>query len=138
MPYRQGRGRSIDRSRPWYVQLRPTRLVLFMLLVCLLALPIAVHAVAELLLSPVLQRLQQPEDVIVLAATLVVAELLPIQISRAGRTDEVTISTTFALALAVSAPLGVVVLAQALPLVLDDLRRGKDALRRCSTSRSTR
>ena len=129
MPYRQGRGRSIDRSRPWYVQMRPTRLVLFMLLVCLLALPVAVHAVAELLLSPVLQRLHQPEDVIVLAATLTVAELLPIQISRAGRTDEVTISTTFALALAVSAPLGVVVLAQALPLVLDDLRRGKDALR---------
>ena len=62
----------------------------------------------------------------VLVAGLVVGELMPISISRQGRSsDEVTISTTFALALLIVAPLGVVVLAQSIPLVLDDVRRGK-------------
>ena len=120
------RGRSSDRSRLWRNRLRPTRLVLFMVGTCVLGLPIAAQAVVALLLNPLHDH---PLDLAVLVATLVVAELLPIRISRAARTDEITISSTFALALAVSAPLGLVVLAQGLPTIIDDLRRGKDPLR---------
>ena len=123
---RHSRGRSSDRSRLWRNRLRPTPLVLFMVATCLLGLPIAGHAVGALLLSP---PLDHPLDLALLVATLVLAELLPIRISRASRTDEITISSTFALALAVSAPLGLVVLAQGLPTIIDDLRRGKDPLR---------
>ncbi|MGZ6826244.1 MAG: putative bifunctional diguanylate cyclase/phosphodiesterase, partial [Mycobacteriales bacterium] len=62
-----------------------------------------------------------------LTAALFVGELLPIQIVRNGRhSDEITISTTFALALILVAPLGVAVVAQAVPLVIDDVRRRKD------------
>ena len=91
--------------------------------VSLLGLPLAVWAVADYLrtgssLDPALLAL--------LVAVLVAGELLPIHIARPGRrTDEITISTTFALALLFVAPLGVVVLAQSVPLVIDDLRRRK-------------
>jgi len=105
---------------------RPTGLVVYMLLVCAAGIPVASYAVMRLFTTA---HLDQPADVTVLVAALVVSELLPIHISRSGRTDEITISSTFALALSVVAPLGVVVLAQGLPLVLDDLRRGKDPLR---------
>ncbi|MCW2615455.1 MAG: hypothetical protein JWN08_2449 [Frankiales bacterium] len=46
---------------------------------------------------------------------LAVGELLPIQIARnGGRSDEITIATTFALALVLVAPLGLAVVAQSL------------------------
>ncbi len=65
-------------------------------------------------------------QVLLLAAVLAVGELLPIEVSRRGRSsDEITISSTFALALILVAPLAVAIGAQALPLVVDDLRRGK-------------
>src|SRR5690348_11406490 len=65
-------------------------------------------------------------ELVVLALALVVGELLPIEVARHGRrTDEITISSTVALAMIFVAPLGCVILAQAAPLVLDDLRRGK-------------
>ncbi len=100
-----------------------SRLRIYMTAVSLLGLPIALWACLDFArtgttLDPALLGL--------LIAVLVAGELLPIHISRPGRrTDEITISTTFALALLFIAPLGVVLLAQALPLMVDDLRRRK-------------
>ena len=122
----QGRGRSSDRSRPWYAPIRVTKLVLFMLLVCAAGLPLAAQSLVRLVTHP---ELPHPASIAVLVAAMLLGELLPIHISRPGRTGEVTVSSTFALALAVCAPLGIAVLAQGLPLVVDDLRRGKDPLR---------
>jgi diguanylate cyclase (GGDEF)-like protein len=57
---------------------------------------------------------------------VVIGEMLPIEFARRGRpTDEVTISTMFVLALVLAAPLWVALVAQALPLVVDDLKRRK-------------
>ena len=67
-----------------------------------------------------------------LVAVVILGELLPIQIVRRGRkSDEITISSTFALALVLVAPLSIAVLAQSLPLVADDLRKGKPWYRAC-------
>jgi diguanylate cyclase (GGDEF)-like protein len=64
--------------------------------------------------------------IIVLAIGVVLGELFPIEIARNGkRSDEVTVSSTLALALVIIAPLHWAVLAQAVPLIVDDLRRGK-------------
>jgi diguanylate cyclase (GGDEF)-like protein len=104
-------------------RLRFSRLEAYMALVCLAGLPLAVWTLLQLRTAEV------GDDVAVLAVlvvVLVVGELLPIEVSRRGRiSDEITISTTFALALVFIAPLGLVVLAQALPLVFDDVRRRK-------------
>lgn len=100
-----------------------TRLGILMAVVSLAGLPLASWAVVDLLRSGL------GIDVVLLSAlvlVLVIGELIPIEISRRGRvSDEITISTTFALALLFLAPLGWVVLAQALPLIFDDLRRKK-------------
>jgi diguanylate cyclase (GGDEF)-like protein len=62
----------------------------------------------------------------IFVCALVVGELMPIEVARHGRSsDEITISSTVALALVFVAPLGCVMLAQAIPLVFDDIRRGK-------------
>ncbi len=91
--------------------------------VSLLGLPLAVWAVADYLRTG---STPDPALLALLVAVLVVGELLPIHIARPGRrTDEITISTAFALALLFVAPLGVAVLAQSVPLVIDDLRRRK-------------
>ena len=102
---------------------RRTRLGWFLVAIYALALPLAaVFAVASLQ-APV-ERSAVQIGVLVLA--LMVGELLPIRISHRGRpSDEITVSSTFALALVVTAPLGIAVLAQSLPLLFDDLRRGK-------------
>ena len=98
-------------------------LALYMLVVTVLGLPLTAWAVGD----AVAVGTTMPLLVIgLMVVGLVVGELLPISISRDGRSsDEITISTTFALALLLVAPLGLVIAAQALPLVLDDLRRHK-------------
>ena len=104
-------------------RLHPTPLGLYMLAVSVVGLPLAVWSVLRLGdAAPDVSYL----TLLVLVVALVAGELMPIEISRRGRvSDEITISTTFALALLLIAPLGVVVLAQAVPLVTDDVRRRK-------------
>ena len=98
-------------------------LAVFMLLTCVLGLPLAAWTVVELLRTPLDVGIA---NIVLLVAVLVVGELLPITIPRRGRaSDEITISTTFAVALLLVAPIGLVVLAQALPMVFDDCRRRK-------------
>ena len=95
----------------------------FMLLIGLIGLPLAVWSVLELARTPLDVGLT---NLAVLVVVLVGGELLPITIPRQGRdSDEITISTTFAIALLLIAPIGLVVLAQALPMAFDDFRRRK-------------
>ncbi len=95
----------------------------FMLVITVLGLPLAAVLLGEGLTSPVLPS---PATLAVLVVALVFGELLPIQIARNGRrSDEITISTTFAIALLLVAPLGLVIVAQAIPMIFDDLRRRK-------------
>jgi len=64
--------------------------------------------------------------VVLLALGVAFGELVPIEIARKGRQiDQLTISTTLALALVLIGPLGWAIVAQSVPLVIDDLRRGK-------------
>ena len=117
-----GQAAGVARARP-AVWGRLHRLDAYMALVCLAGLPLALWTLVRL---PGTVLVDDLAVLVVLGLVLVVGELLPIEVSRRGRvSDEITISTTFALALVFVAPLGVVVLAQALPLVFDDLRRRK-------------
>ena len=62
---------------------------------------------------------------ILLAVALVPAEMLPIVLNRRGKdTDSITMSTTYAFALLLCAPLLFAVLAQCVAVAVDDLRRG--------------
>jgi diguanylate cyclase (GGDEF)-like protein len=68
--------------------------------------------------------------VVVLAAVLVIGELRPIRISHGdGSVDQVTISSSFSLALVLQGPLLFAVGAQAIATLLDDVRQRKDARR---------
>jgi diguanylate cyclase (GGDEF)-like protein len=65
-------------------------------------------------------------SLVALALVVIAGEMMPIEFARRGRpSDEVTISTTFVLAMVFSAPLGLALAAQAAPLVMDDIRRRK-------------
>jgi len=102
---------------------RTSGLGLFMLVVSLIGLPLAAWSVVELVGTRLVVAIP---NLALLVVVLVVGELLPITIPRQGRSsDEITISTTFAVALLLIAPIGLVVLAQALPMVVDDFRRRK-------------
>lgn len=110
----------VTRVRSWASPLN-----LYLSTVSVVGVPVAVWAVA----ASVRDASDGPYASLLVATLVVVlaiGEFLPIHVSRKGRrTDEITISSTFAFALVLIAPLGLVVLAQTLPLVLDDLRRGK-------------
>ena len=68
--------------------------------------------------------------VVVLAAVLVIGELRPIRISHGdGSVDQVTISSSFSLALVLQGPLLFAVGAQAIATLLDDVRQRKDLRR---------
>lgn len=68
--------------------------------------------------------------VVALAVVLVLGELRPIRISHGdGSVDEVTISSSFSLALIIAGPLLVAVVAQIIATFVDDARRGKDVKR---------
>ncbi len=102
---------------------RRAGLGVFLVAVYALSLPLAVWFAVGSLQTPVERSVVQ---IGALVLALMVGELLPIRISQRGRhMDEITVSSTFALALVVTGPLGIAVLAQSLPLVVDDLRRGK-------------
>ena len=68
--------------------------------------------------------------VLVLGAVLIVGELRPIRISHGdGSVDQVTISSSFSLALVLTGPLIAAVGAQAIATLLDDVRQRKDLRR---------
>jgi diguanylate cyclase (GGDEF)-like protein len=68
--------------------------------------------------------------VVVLAAVLVIGELRPIRISHGdGSVDQVTISSSFSLALVLQGPLFFAVGAQAIATLFDDVRQRKDLRR---------
>ena len=68
--------------------------------------------------------------VLVLAAVLIVGELRPIRISHGdGSVDQVTISSSFSLALVLTGPLVAALGAQAIATLADDLRQRKDMRR---------
>jgi diguanylate cyclase (GGDEF)-like protein len=122
MAYVTSRGRSLSRLVT-YVRRRVSRLGLFMALVMVVGIPIAAWLIAEL---PRARWTYDHKALIILVLALVIGELMPIEVARQGRhSDEITISSTVALALAFVAPLGCAVVAQAIPLVIDDIRRGK-------------
>jgi predicted signal transduction protein with EAL and GGDEF domain len=102
--------------------MRP-RLGAYMVVVVVAGLPLAAWLVAALRTTTATVG---AAGLVVLLVLLVVGELVPIVVARHGRqSDEITISSTVALAMLFVAPLGYAVLAQAIPLVVDDLRRGK-------------
>src|SRR5665213_3053210 len=69
-------------------------------------------------------------SVFVLAAVLIIGELRPIRISHGdGSVDQVTISSSFSLALVLTGPLIAAVGAQAIATLLDDVRQRKDLRR---------
>ena len=64
-----------------------------------------------------------------LAVAVVVGELRPIVVPRGDSTDEITVSTTLALVLALLGPLWLAVLAQMVGVALEDLRVRKDLVK---------
>ena len=110
-------------ARSWLRALvRLSALDRFMLVVSLLGLPTALWLCLQV-------RAFDADElglVGLLVAVVLLSELLPIQLVRRGRkSDEITISSAFALALVLVAPLSIAVIAQSLPVVVDDLRKGK-------------
>lgn len=68
--------------------------------------------------------------VLLLLAGIVVGEFVQVEVAlREGGSCALTLSTTFAVAAIFVAPLGLVILAQIIPLVVDDLKRGKHWLK---------
>jgi len=69
-------------------------------------------------------------EMVVLALALLVGELRPVKVARGEEgDDEITISSTFAMALVITGPLAVAVGAQLGAALFDDLRRRKPAKR---------
>lgn len=69
-------------------------------------------------------------SVLVLAVVLIVGELRPIRISHGdGSVDQVTISSSFSLALVLTGPLVAALAAQSIATLADDLRQRKDLRR---------
>ena len=85
------------------------------------------------LLGPVLgpdgQSAVPPLTYAFLAVAVVVGELRPIVVPRGDSTDEITVSTTLALVLALLGPLWLAVLAQLVGVALEDLRVRKDLVK---------
>ncbi|WP_380169169.1 putative bifunctional diguanylate cyclase/phosphodiesterase [Jannaschia sp. R86511] len=75
---------------------------------------------------PFAQLAHEPAPLLVLMGCLVLGELFPIPVARGdATTSNVTISTTFAVALIVLGPLSLVLLAHLVAVFLDDLRGGR-------------
>jgi diguanylate cyclase (GGDEF)-like protein len=66
----------------------------------------------------------RPEVVLPLVLVLMLGEVFPIVVSREEQTDEVSISSTVGLALVFVAPIGIVLVAQSLGLIIDEVVRG--------------
>src|SRR3954453_20562991 len=85
---------------------------------------LAVGAVAS---TAVLTRsLHVTSTMLVLSLALILGELRPVKIARGEEgDDEITISSTFAMALLMTAPLAVALIAQICAVLIDDVRRRK-------------
>ena len=103
---------------------RPSRLNLYVTAVVTTGLAV----LADVLVRVVVQGVHLPDLVaVVLCGLMVVGESQPIVISRGDDDlDEVTISATFILAIAVLGPAWLLIPMQVLSVGLDDLRKGKD------------
>src|SRR4051794_24267315 len=95
----------------------------FVLAVCLAGAGMAVTLVlSALTFAPV----HLTRAMLVLSLALVLGELRPVKVARGEQgDDEITISSTFAMALVITGPLAVAVAAQTGAVLFDDLRRGK-------------
>src|SRR3954464_8382811 len=116
-------GRLQARAERGRLVRRPTPLGVYMTLITALAVPLTAWSiVAAIHHEPAIPAVQ----VAVLAVLLFAGELVPIQISRRGQlTDEVTVSSVFALALLLIAAPGLAIAGQAAPVLLDDIWRRK-------------
>src|SRR3954447_22069271 len=103
------------------------RLNTFVLAVCLAGAGIIATLVAGTFsFAPV--HLSTP--LVALSIALVLGEMRPVRIARGDESDdEITISSTFAMALAITGPLAVAVAAQIGAVLLDDVRRRKSPKR---------
>jgi diguanylate cyclase (GGDEF)-like protein len=102
-----------------------TALGVYVFGVVLVAAPIMVWTLSTLLLQP---RVFGVERVVVVFLLLgvVVGELTAVEVAlRDSRSYLMTLSATFTVALLFVAPPGLVILAQCIPLLIDDLKRGK-------------
>ncbi|GLY33910.1 bifunctional diguanylate cyclase/phosphodiesterase [Kineosporia sp. NBRC 101731] len=104
---------------------RVTPLGLFVTAVIVAALPILVWSLAALLLQP--RQFGVDRLVIVfLLLGVIIGELTSVEVVlHDSRTYLMTLSTTFIVALIFAAPLGLVILAQCVPLLIDDLKQGR-------------
>jgi diguanylate cyclase (GGDEF)-like protein len=108
-------------------RLRPSRLSAYVVVV----IAAGMAAIVDVLLQHLPAQVEVPSlTVVVLAALLVVGESQPIVISRGeDDLDEVTIASTFILALAILGPMWVLLAAQVVAVSLDDLRGRKNLQR---------
>jgi diguanylate cyclase (GGDEF)-like protein len=68
---------------------------------------------------------RQPVTFAVLTAAVILGEMLPVKIPRRGNEEQITLSTSFAMALLLAGGLGPAVIAQGLATVIQDLSCGK-------------
>ena len=106
----------------------PLRLRVFAVLTCAAGL---VTVVALLLDASVSSLLREPLVYTLLAVMVVAGELRPIVIARGDVRDEITVSTTFALALTLVGPLWLAVTVLASAVAVEDVRSRKDPLKLC-------
>ncbi|GAB3268927.1 putative bifunctional diguanylate cyclase/phosphodiesterase [Kineosporia babensis] len=102
-----------------------TPLGLFVTAVCLVALPLLAWSLGALFVQPTAYGVNRLV-IVLLVLGVVLGEMVQVEVAlRDAGAAALTLSTTFTLALIFVAPLGLVVLAQAIPLVVDDVKRGK-------------
>ena len=77
----------------------------------------------------VTQLTSHPLTFAVLAAGVIMAETLPVKIPRRGQEEEITLSTSFTMALLLSAGLGPALIAQCIASVIQDVMSGKPGWR---------
>jgi len=106
----------------------PLRLRVFAVLTCAAGL---VTVVVLLLDASVSSLLREPLVYTLLAVMVVAGELRPIVIARGDVRDEITVSTTFALALTLVGPLWLAVTVLASAVAVEDVRSRKDPLKLC-------
>ena len=72
---------------------------------------------------------QRPVTFGLLALGVILAETLPVKIPRRGQDEEITLSTSFAMALLLAGGLGPAVIAQGVASAIQDLTSGKPGWR---------
>lgn len=93
--------------------------------VTLVALPLLAWCLSALFVQPTAFGVNRVV-ILLLLLGVVVGEFIQVEVAlRDAGSCVLTLSTTFTVALIFVAPLGLVILAQVIPLVIDDLKRGK-------------